>query len=389
MTGNKKWILAIAAATGVVGVAFADMVYDEAAAPATTTVTTTTVSTEPVVVDGNLKKASDKAKDRRSFQESMNNELVIQRLEEKRLKEEEKLTKDINKKFTLDDEVTTSASGTAAPVLKQEEVQVKPITEAAPSSYQMAPAPQMQQSQVQPIQDSVRVNQSSAVPAGESASATSISTGAAVADASEKDQTRIGLVPMFGLASISNSDGYEFNSRFMAGVGLIFDLTSHVALEGGYRYSEYGMTLGSNFAGAIPSNELVFKNNTMDLGLRLYLTDTDSKIRPFIGGGAAYSWGYLNYTNSYTNTGNNLDYELTQFQGMATAGLEFKISKTVTLGASYKFLRPFRSSENESLNNAGFYNGGFNAPDAVKNSTRGSIRDSNVHAGLLAATLYF
>lgn len=393
---TRKVVLASVIGTGVLNLAHADIVYDEATAPAaaaaTTTVTTTTVSTEPVVVDGSVQKASDKAKDKRTFQESMNNELVIQRLEEKRLKEEEKLTKEINKRFSLDDESEAASVGTAAPVAK-EEVTIKPITEGAavPSAYQMAPAPQYQQSQVQPIQDTVKSSQSSVI---EGAAVSNAST-TSVADAApaQSSGTRIGLTPRFGLATMTNA-GYDFNSRYVLGAGAIFDVTRYVSLEAGYQYSEYGVRLGSAYSPTLFSfgpQELVFRNNTIDMNMRLYLTNNDSAIRPYVGAGAAYSWGYLNYgRRTFTTTvGNNLDYELTQFQGLLTGGLEFKISKTITIGANYKFLRALSSTENESLNNQAFLTSPIVMNDANKSFLRGSIRDSDVHQILLGASLYF
>jgi outer membrane protein W len=123
------------------------------------------------------------------------------------------------------------------------------------------------------------------------------------------------------------------------------------------------------------------------MNMRLYITGKDSAVRPYIGGGGAYSFGYLNYgTSTFVMGGNNLDYELTQFQGMLTGGLDFRLSKSISITAGYKFLRALSSTENESLNNAAFY---VVSADATKTAARGSIRDSDVHEVLVGASFFF
>ena len=395
-------------ATAVVGSAVADMVYDDdntmSTAPTSKVEVKNVINnadtapiavTSPVVVQSErLVKASEKSKEKRGFQESMNNELVIQKLEEKRLREEEKLTAAINKKFTLEDE---EPAGTAAPVMKEELV-VKPINEAG-SSYQMSSAPKAEASAAKPIvQDQVSVNQSS----------TSISVAPVGKPEGEKAaKSGVSITPKAGLSTISNNS-YEISPRFALGAALGFDVSDNVGVELGYTYGENALRLNYNPASygsyynpyvSQSQRELVYKNNTFDFGMKLYITDRDAKVRPFVGGGAAYSVGFVNYDSrtiqEFQAAGasfNATDYQLNQFQGMLQGGIEFKIGSNVSLGATYKFLKPLSSSESDDgLQAGGFYGlPTYGTPaNYNKQVLRGTIKESNIHNFMVSASILF
>jgi outer membrane protein W len=408
-------------ASALIGSAVADMVYDDessastapktveiknavnapsapapvAAAPAVAPVTVTVnapsepVAAPPVIVETQkIQKQSEKSREKRGFQESVNNELVIQKLEDKRLKQEEKLTDEINKKFTLEDD---ASAGTAAPVLKEEAV-VKPITEAPSAANEMTAAPTGETAQAKPIvQDQISNYQSS--------------TNMSVAPISGKStdekafKSGVSIVPKAGVASI-RTHGFDLSPKFMTGVGLSFDVSDNVAVEFGYAYSENGMRVatGYGYGAYSPTNELTFKNNTFDLALKLYLTGMDSKVRPFIGGGAGYSIGYVNVDQQQQNAyglyygygANNTDYTLKQYQGMGQLGLDLRVASNVSIGAAYKYYMPLSSSESEDGIPYGyFYATPYTRLDAQKQALRGSIRDSNVSVVQVQAAITF
>jgi len=382
-------------ATAVVGSAVADMVYDDektmSAAPTQVEVknvinnTSSDVApiamTPPVVVQSEkLQKVSEKSKEKRGFHESMNNELVIQKLEDKRLKQEEKLTAEINKRFTIEDE---APAGTAAPVMKEETV-VKPISDAsAVSSYGMSAAPKADASTAKPImQDQVSIYQSS--------------TNMSVAPVSGKPEgekavkSGISIAPKAGLSTISN-DAYDITSKFALGVGLGFDVSDNVGVELGYAYSENALKLnyvpgayGATYNAYTTSRELVYKSNTFDIGMKLYLSGLDAKVRPFVGAGMAYTVGFVNYDartlSELQASGANLrtnDYQLNQFQGALQTGLELKIGTNVSIGATYKLLKPLNSNESEDGLQAGGFYGAPNVSAIAnydKQALRGTIR---------------
>ncbi len=396
-------------ATAVVGSAFADMVYDDektmSAAPTSVEVKNVIntgsaapiAETPPVVVQSEkIQKVSEKNREKRGFQESMNNELVIQKLEEKRLKQEEKLTAEINKRFTIEEE----AAGTAAPVMKEQAV-VKPIADApgsASASYGMTAAPQAEVAAAKPIvQDSVTVNQSS--------TNMSVAPLAGKPEGEKAVKSGISITPKAGLSTISNSS-YDITSKFALGVGLGFDVSDNVAVELGYVYGENALKLnyvpgafGAYYSPYTTQRELVYKSNTFDIGMKLYLSGLDAKVRPFVGGGLAYTVGFVNYDSKSIQelqaSGAGLrtgDYQLNQFQGALQAGLELKVGTNVTIGATYKLLKPLNSSESDDGLQAGGFYGAPNVAAIAnydKQQLRGTIRDSATQMVLVGASIQF
>lgn len=387
-------------ATAAITSAIADVVYDDemSAAPTgnvevrnvinNTNMNDNTASTGPVIVESRMQKHSEKSRERRGFQENVNNELVIQRLEDRRLKQEEKLTAVINKRFTLEDD---DSAGHAAPVMR-EEVIVRPIHEAGPNSYQMSAAPRATTAQRATAigEDNIVVNQSSTNLSAAPVMGKSVSDGGS--------NGGISIMPRAGLSAIMN-DYYDFKNQYVLGVGVGFDVSNNVSIEAGYAYSDYrvGLRNYGNYDG-YSSNQLTFKNNTFDLGMKLYLSGLDAKVRPFVGGGMAYSMGFINYdrrTLGYygnANTWGTEDYQLNQFQGILQAGVEFKISANASIGAVYKYLKPIASTESEEgLYNGSFYNySGGGAPlDNNKQAVRGTLQDSDTQMILVNAAVTF
>ena len=397
-------------ATTLVGSAVADMVYDDentmSAAPTKVEVknvinaasapapiaATETATTPPVIVETQkIQKQSEKAREKRGFQESVNNELVIQKLEDKRLKQEEKLTAEINKRFTLEDE---TSAGTPAPVMKEEKI-VKPITEAPGSALnEMSAAPKGEATIAKPIaQDQIASYQSS----------TSMSAAPVMGkpDGEKASKNGVSIIPKAGLSTISTT-GMNISPKFMTGVGIGFEASDYVGVEIGYSYSENGVRLDSTNTGGYygyqTTNQLTFKNNTFDIALKLYASSTDSKVRPYIGGGGAYSMGYINYDQQqqqaygyyYGAANNSSDYQLKQFQGMAEAGLDIKLASNISLGAAFKFYKPLSSTESEEgLQYGYFYSQPYTMVDPNKQALRGTIRDSNTSVFQVSASVSF
>ena len=119
---------------------------------------------------------------------------------------------------------------------------------------------------------------------------------------------------------------------------------------------------------------LNMNQNVFEAGVKLSLLGPDSKVRPFIGGGGAYAKSYLNYTQQYQQMFNggslyspyglgmgntSSDYELSQYLGYLDAGVDIKLSKTISIGASFKYYTVLSSSENGQLAYGGFYGYGY------------------------------
>jgi outer membrane protein W len=418
-------LAACVVASALVGSAIADMVYDDentmsaaptkveiktivnspsSPAPIAAPIATEVVSTQPVVVETQkIQKESEKSKEKRGFRENVNNELVIQKLEDKRLKQEEKLTAEINKKFTLEDDATPA--GTAAPVMHEQSV-VKPITDTpgAENSAQMTAAPKAETIAAKPIaQDQIAIYQSStsmsAAPAATAKSETSVTVKT---EGEKASKTGISVTPIVGLSTISNQY-YDFKNNYTAGVGLGFDVSDNVQVSLSYAYADYQVGLaGQSQVYGYANNPLTFKNNTFDLAVKLYLTGQESKIRPFVGAGLGYSLGYVNYNqNTLGNYGyqwQSNDYSLNQVLGGLQTGIDLKISSNVSIGFTYKYFKPISTTESDQ----GLYNGGFYSPSAYgygyssaayldpnKEQVRGTLRDSSSSMFLVNATVLF
>jgi|GEM_PF-3265317 len=405
-------------ASALVGSAIADMVYDDentmSAAPTKVEVKNVInassapapiaaaepVSTPPIIVETQkIQKQSEKSKEKRGFQENVNNELVIQKLEDKRLKQEEKLTSEINKKFTLEDDA--AAAGSAAPVLKEEAI-VKPITDAPTATTEMSAAPKGETMAAKPIvQDQVSSYQSSTVQTA--TTNTSVAPAPVKPEGEKASKTGISISPKAGLSTVSNAY-YDFKNNYTLGASLGMDVSDNVSVELGYSYADYqvGFANAGNYAG-YSYNPLTFKNNTFDFAMKLYLTGQDSKLRPFVGGGFGYSMGYVNYNQSsfgvygpsYQQTSS--DYQLNQVLGALQAGLDLKISSNVSVGFTYKYYKPLSTTETDN----GLYNGGFYTPygasaynsygyiDQNKQAVRTSLRDSTTQMFLINAKVTF
>ncbi len=183
-----------------------------------------------------------------------------------------------------------------------------------------------------------------------------------------KESTQVSVMPRGGLSSMTGSSGYNILSRYSVGLGLGVNVSENLAFELGYTYSEYGVALSSsnpfvlNYQYYLGNAEpLVMKQNLVDAGLRLYFLGTESKIRPFIGGGAAYGKSYINYDQKImqglSNSGYSYmanDYEVSSFLGFLSAGFDLKLAKSISVGAMFRYYGVLTTRENSSLNNAAF-----------------------------------
>lgn len=198
----------------------------------------------------------------------------------------------------------------------------------------------------------------------------------AVSESEEDQPMQISVQPRGGMGGMMAS-GYDVNPRFSLGVGLSASAGDNITIEAGYSYNVFGVALNSSnpwvasfqaYTGSyLKSFETVaMKQNVADLGVKLHLLGRSSKIRPFISGGGGYSVAYVNYDQkilSYLNQaglgGMGSDYEIQQFLGYLGGGLDVQVSKSVSIGALFKYYTVLSARENSRLNNLALYNGGL------------------------------
>jgi hypothetical protein len=124
-----------------------------------------------------------------------------------------------------------------------------------------------------------------------------------------KSSTSLRISPILGWSSI-NSDFYEVDSRYTAGINLEVDVGSNLSVAAGYSYSQYEVRFGSAYSspgyypGFVAGNAQKFEynQNVFDLTTRLYLFPRESVFRMFLGAGGGYNKGYLSYKNIAYNT---------------------------------------------------------------------------------------
>lgn len=358
-----------------------------------TTVTVAQVTTPATEVQ-NLTKAELMRRER--IRSELKNEDILQeRLEELRLRDENRRTEQL-----LGSGAVPSGGESVAQAPVQEQVVVPPVTDR-PGQPAVAPtgSPALAMASTGTQTDAVTVSHAQAT----------------VLDSEEK--TQLTLAPRAGLSSMNNSSGYNLQSRYTAGIGLGVGVSDTVTFELGYQFSEYGVAMNSSnyyvqmLQAYNPTYEtLALKQNVVDAGLKVHVLGSDAKLRPFVGGGAAYSKSYINYDQriitSLTQAGlQNMarDYELSSYLGYLSTGLDVRLTKRIAVGAVFKYYTVLTARENQNLNNAAFtgyspyyygYGGGYAAsyytsPDVEKAVVGGSLSRSSFYSILAGVSFTF
>lgn len=230
----------------------------------------------------------------------------------------------------------------------------------------------------------------------------------------------LSIQPRAGVSNVQGSTGYDIRARYGAGVGLFLSSGDNLSFEAGYTYSEYGVRLAPTntyvlalqqmayLNGTTPSFETVaMKQNVFDLGVKLHVLSQDARVRPFLGGGASYGRSFINYDQSilsYLNRDPNLrglatDYELSQFMGYVSGGLDMRITKNISIGAVLKYYAVLTSRESHPINNAALYGSypygtGYTGayvttPDTDKQGVSGSLLKTSFYSALAGITFSF
>jgi hypothetical protein len=191
----------------------------------------------------------------------------------------------------------------------------------------------------------------------------------------EENRLAMTVMPRGGLANMTSATGFNISGRYSTGIGFGVGVSENVSFDLGYQFSEYGVAMASSnpfvqYAmslnqgyGYNPTFETIaMKQNVVDAGLKLHFLGSDAKLRPFIGGGGAYSKSFVNYDVRILDTLNRMgfrypsaDYEMSSFLGYLSAGLDVRLSKSISIGAVGKYYAVLTARENQPLNNAAFY----------------------------------
>lgn len=337
---------------------------------------------------------------RERVREEIKNEDAIQeRLEELRLRDEKRRSDQIVKgdSFLPGPQVSGAAPANGqAPGLApiQDEVVVAPVTEhpGQPAVVPAVPAGAAPTQAPAPLNPALQTT---------GAAAPAQSTAEVKGDVDSNDEkSQVYVRAGAGLSNMNVNDAFDLKPHYALGGALGVQSSENVSFELGYTYATYGIAVASSnpviqqlqwaqqAQGLGNPETLGLNKNVFDAGIRLSLLGAQSKIRPFIGGGGAYSKQYLNYASGYTAFLNQYglssmaqDYESSAFLGFVSTGVDVKISKQLSLGAQFKYYGVISSNENQQLNYVGFYGNpyAFGGATADKQSVGASLSDSSYY----------
>ncbi|MCM2278365.1 MAG: hypothetical protein NDJ89_09845 [Oligoflexia bacterium] len=327
-------------------------------------------------------KKSEVMRRQRENAERSNEDLLQERLEQLRLRDEQR---------RLDQLFQGAQAPTGAP-------------SAAPFSEQVVVAP-------------VTERPGQPAPTGTPIGGTSLVNvqGAVGMEVDEEENTDISIQPRAGFSEMSGNVGYEVRPRISGGIGLGVATSDNVSFELGYTYTEYGVALASsnpyvqwaqgyNYTSTLESQAM--KQNIFEAGMKLHFLGARARLRPFIGGGGAYSLSFINYDQSALTKLNQMpgaqgmtsDYELSSYLGYISTGVDLRVNKSISVGIVMKYYNVLSSRERSSINNAalyGAYPGYYNSvsyagvAEAEKQFVAGSLAKVNFYSIMAGASFTF
>lgn len=280
---------------------------------------------------GKLSKAENLRRHRMRA-ELKNEDLLTQKLEELRLKEEMKRTEEL-----LAQKTDLSAHPQAVAMTMTS----PPVQEQAVGSFQQEQSATVANAQIEAELKNQAV------------------------DSEATEQTHYSFIPKVGLSGITSSN-YDLQSQYSFGLGVQVDLIPQLVLAGSYTFSNY--TLGAGKAVYFPMGfnanalqRLGMDDHLVDIGLRWYAMK-GTKVKPFIGAGLAYRRGFVNYdarTQAYVRQFDPIGAQDVQIIGMANTielGLDVELSKRFALTGSFKYFNMLTSRQSSPLNPNAFVN---------------------------------
>jgi hypothetical protein len=227
------------------------------------------------------------------------------------------------------------------------------------------------------------------------------------------------LSPNFGGAFMSNKV-YDIDTGTAVGFTADIGIDDNLALNVGYTYAKFDIGLAqggqafngfnnyyqtqfsyNNYLTNNNTNRLEYIQNIIDLGIKYKLFDSSSRFRPYLGGGAAYSKGFLNYSQQLLNStqGNAFnynngalqDYEISSWAAYVQLGMLLNFSDMFGIGLNYKYFKVLSYSEERRINNYAFVgnNFGLGAAPTEKDFVSGSLAGEDFHTLNLSLNLTF
>jgi outer membrane protein W len=281
--------------------------------------------------------------------ELKNEDVLQERLEELRLRDERRRVESLIGASAPENTKSIAPAATLPATLKEEIVTV-PVTEGG------RPNPAANQY-------------------GQSIGSSAPISTLAVSESGASENASISVMPRVGMSNMTGQNGFfDVRPRFATGVAAQFGASENFTLEVGYTYNEYGVAMGNSnpyvsyamgaYGGQGNFETVAMKQNVIDLGLKAHLLGRDSKVRPFIGGGASYAKSFINFDSRYLAMmgpygATSPDYDVSSYLGFLSTGADVKVAKNISVGAEFKYYAVFSARENNALSSyygAMYYN---------------------------------
>jgi hypothetical protein len=304
-------------------------------------------------------------------EEVKNEDLLQERLEQLRLRDENRRTQlllGINGPTGEPDGSGVGAPLPGGPVpvapMKQEVV-VAPVTDH-PGVVATAPAVAPIGSpgtQVVMANDQIGMTQAMAVSA----------------NTPSEERTLITVSPRFGISTMNVNNMFNVDGHFATGVQLGMATSDNLGFFLGYTYAEYGIQMNQQYNPYYSSlDALIYKQNIFEGGVKMHLLGPDAKINPYGIASFGYELSYLNYNesqrllNMYGAAGQ--PYSASGILGSLGAGVDMKVGKNVSVGAEFKYTNTFSYRENGDLNY------GMMAMDPTREAYGASLAQSSFYS---------
>ena len=220
------------------------------------------------------------------------------------------------------------------------------------------------------------------------------------------ESVMVSIEPRFGISNFADDvSGYDLSSKYAFGLGLNLGTSENFSLDLGYSRAKHELELlqGNASYGSVQDyygyygngfRKITLNQNVFDLGIKGYLLNSSSTLRPFLGGGIAYGSTTVDSEQdrySYGYFGE--DYGVDQFLGHLSAGLDFELGAGFRSGLLFKYYHVLSSSEDQSIDNRLF------APRGGRYQARGSgnekryvgasLKDSGFYTLMLGVNFTF
>lgn len=257
--------------------------------------------------DGN---PSENIRRQRLRQELKNEDILTQKLEEMRLRDEMKRSEELNAAKEKAETPKEPSVIPTQPVLIQNSNGVQTLS----PQYGVQPLEQRQE----------EIQQEDTVP--------------------KKKRGMISVMPKAGLSNIVGSV-YDVQSRMAVGLTVGVEIGKQYGLDLSYTYARYGLSAGSSlspYSGSMILQKLQFNDNLIDLVGKYYFFDNTSAFRPSLGLGLGYRRGYLNYdadTIAFMRQFgyNTRDIEVSGFLGVIHGSVEYFVTDHIAIHAILRY----------------------------------------------------